>query len=489
MRGRHILLICLWLGSFSLYAQQPVEKTNEMKVYMHYMPWFETPETVGRWGWHWTMNNKNPHNVDAQGKREIASHYYPLIGPYASRDKDVIEYHLLLMKLAGVDGVLINWYGVQGSNGDIQSLLTSSDAIVSYVDDFGLEFGVVMEDRFSRSIEDVKANMAYLKENYFTKPQYINYGASEDPLVGIFGPITFEEPAQWEEISAAIAEDIEFLTLWYESAEAGVMADGEYAWIFQDHRNHMDHLKSFYTDRAPELETAMGVAYPGFVDFYQEGNAGSGYFTIPHKEGATLAATLKMANQYKENINMLQLATWNDFGEGTVFEPTLETGFEYLKQVQDFTGVEYGEDELKLVYKLFQLRKEFSSDNEVQEQLDLAAEHLVNLKIEEAENILSRFEVTGLLDGDTFSDKIHEVNLHVYPNPLSDSLLNIEFQGQQGKSTRLSILSLLGKVIIQKELPVGTSSASLSIEGLEEGIYILELQFGGKKATQKLIVN
>ena len=75
----------------------PVQKTNSMKVYMHYMPWFQSKPFAGYWGSHWTMANKNPDIVDANGQRQIASHYYPLIGPYASRDKVVIEYHLLVM--------------------------------------------------------------------------------------------------------------------------------------------------------------------------------------------------------------------------------------------------------------------------------------------------------------------------------------------------------------------------------------------------------
>src|SRR5262245_2445970 len=64
---------------------QPVDvtKTNPMKVYMHYMPWFETPATLGgsNWGYHWKFNNRNPNIVDATGKRQIASHYYPRSGP------------------------------------------------------------------------------------------------------------------------------------------------------------------------------------------------------------------------------------------------------------------------------------------------------------------------------------------------------------------------------------------------------------------------
>ena len=44
--------------------------------------------------------------LDSAGRREIASHAYPLIGPYDSNDPHVLEYHVLLMKLAGID-----WYG------------------------------------------------------------------------------------------------------------------------------------------------------------------------------------------------------------------------------------------------------------------------------------------------------------------------------------------------------------------------------------------
>ena len=76
------------------FSPVPVSKTNPMKLYVHYMPWFESKETNnGTWGQHWTMANKNPDEVSSDGKRQIASFYYPLIGPYASSDQDVIEYH------------------------------------------------------------------------------------------------------------------------------------------------------------------------------------------------------------------------------------------------------------------------------------------------------------------------------------------------------------------------------------------------------------
>src|ERR1700748_2311994 len=68
-------------------APQPVVKTNTQKVYAHYLPWFETPATSpdGKWGQHWTMANENP-DIITNGKRQIASYFYPMTGPYASSD-------------------------------------------------------------------------------------------------------------------------------------------------------------------------------------------------------------------------------------------------------------------------------------------------------------------------------------------------------------------------------------------------------------------
>jgi hypothetical protein len=394
----------------------PVAKTNPLKVYMHYMPWFESPATLGgtNWGYHWQFQNRHPNLIDANGRRQIASHFYPKIGPYASRDPHVIEYHLLLMKYAGVDGVMIDWYGVQGTNGDIGNLLTNSNAIVDRVDDVGLKFGVILEDRFATvssnnqtpDIAKAKANVAYLKNNYFNNPAYIRQNAGDDPLLGVFGPIRFQSEAQWTEILAEAGEPVDFLTLWYEKNDAGANADGEYAWIYQDAgRTHLQHQRDFYRLRAPTLGTAGGVAYPGFDDYYQEGGTSTNIgFTIPHNNGQTLSDTLALANTYKSAIDFLQLATWNDYGEGTMFEPTVETGFAYLEQLQTFTGVPYGKAELELVYRLYRARKEFAGNPAKQLLLDQAAANLTALDIAAATGLLEQAAPAGDFDRDGDAD-------------------------------------------------------------------------------------
>ncbi len=388
-------------------SAQPVDvpKTNPMKVYMHYMPWFDTPAVLGgtNWGYHWKMQNKNPNIVDASGKRQIASHYYPKIGAYQSNDPDVIEYHLLLMKLSGVDGVMIDWYGVQGTNGDINRLLTNSNAVVDRMDDVGLDFSVVMEDRFSANINQAKANVAYLRDNYFNKPDYTRLGAAQDPLLGVFGPITFQQSTQWTQILAEAGEDVDFLTLWYEKNDAGSNADGEYAWIYEDESldNHLAHQSNFYQFRSPSLGTVGGMAYPGFDDFYIQGGVGDIIpFDIPHNGGQTLDDVLNVASLNAAKMDFLQLATFNDFGEGTMFEPTVETGFEYLKQIQEFTGVPYDEDELQLVYRLYLARKKYAGDAPIGAMLDQVSALLTELEIEDAAALMDSAAPAGDYDAD-----------------------------------------------------------------------------------------
>jgi hypothetical protein len=381
----------------------PVPKTNPMQVFAHYMPWFNSPITLGanNWGYHWTMNNRNPNVVLPDGRRQIASHWYPLVGPYDSQDPDLIEYHLLLMKLSGIDGLTIDWYGSAGSNGDINSLLANSNAIINRAADFGLKFAVVLEDRFARSTADVTTNVAYLRNNYFNRPNYIRTGPGNDPLMMVFGPITQQTPANWQTILPAAGEDVDLRAIWYQSSEMGAQADGEFPWIFEDEAasDHLARQTAYYQTRTTQIGRAAGVAYPGFDDFYAEGGAGPGIgFTIPHNTGQTFTDTLNLANANASKIDMLQLATWNDFGEGTMIEPTREFGFNRLFRLQQYTGTPYSEVQLSIVRNLFDARKSTSGHVPSRLQLDAASNSLNRLQFSSASNAIRLANATAQID-------------------------------------------------------------------------------------------
>jgi hypothetical protein len=149
------------------------------------------------------------------------------------------------------------------------------------------------------------------------------------------------------------------------------------------------------------------VAYPGFNDFYQQGGAGNTLFYIPENNGQTLTDTLNLYDLYKPNLDMLQLATFNDFGEGTMFEPTVEAGFRSLHQIQLYTGAKdpgthraLDENDLQLIYQLYLARKEYAGNSSIQSMLNTVSADLTSLQIDAARTLLNQAAPPGDFNGD-----------------------------------------------------------------------------------------
>lgn len=369
----------------------PVDKTNSTKLYMHYMPWFHSKEYSGYWGSHWRMSNKNPENITNDGRREIASHYYPLIGPYDSGDPVLINYHLLLMKYAGIDGILIDWYGSHNIL-DYGSNLKNSNAIIDGARRIGLQFGIVYEEFTCEEVErrkdltDIEAareDMRYMSDQYWNQPNYVRI--NNRPLLLTFGPRHFLDKGQWTTILSDIPEPIEFYPLWHHKHRVGEQnAAGEFAWV--DFNEDLNELKTFYSN---DRSNRIASAYPGFHDYYVQGGWGDSYGYVDLAEGENFNNTLELADD--KNMSIIQFVTWNDFGEGTMLEPTEEYGFSFIHQIQQFAGVkDYDQTSFDVILDYYQKSKQYSQDASVQDELDDALNALIQLDIVKAESILSQ---------------------------------------------------------------------------------------------------
>lgn len=355
-----IFLVLLELSSVVLaeYNITLVPKLPGKKLYIHLMPWFETKETSGngQWGMHWTMATKNPDNIVGEdNKREIAAHYYPEIHPYGSGDGALIDYQIQMMKAAGADGVLIDWPGTLQAN-DYPKNHQNCINFVNRLASSGLEFAVVYEDRnlefTGDKIGQAQADMNWLQSNWISQPNYIRVNGN--PLVLVFGPIQLQSPNEWEQVFSVMNPKPTFLTLWYESQDAGANAAGEYAWIYSD---FLDGLANFYNNRP--LGTKMGVVYPGFHDFYVEGGWGGSYFHIPHEGTSTMRRTLDLA--LGSDVPFVQVGTWNDYGEGTMIEPTREFGNQFLNMLASGLKINHGDKEFNTIRDLYLKRKDYEA--------------------------------------------------------------------------------------------------------------------------------
>lgn len=174
----------------------------------HVMPWYETPAVRKNWGFHWSGCNPphNPEKLDENGLPDIRSHFHPLIGLYDSTDPEVLECQLLQMKIAGINGVIADWYGIASLH-DFPAIHAATGALFDAVRRQDMKFAVCYEDRTIEALiknrgihqseipSHLKEMTAWLAAHWFSAPQYFHFGGR--PLLLNFGPIYVKDRDAW----------------------------------------------------------------------------------------------------------------------------------------------------------------------------------------------------------------------------------------------------------------------------------------------------
>ena len=239
-----IVVICAWLACDSIAEESaPSESLGRARksLLVHYMPWFVSQPIRGEWGNHWTGNRKqfDPSKMGEGGLPDIAAHYHPLLGPYDSSDPNLIECHLLQMKLAGIDGMIVDWYGL-GQYGDYPQSHVATQAVFEAAGKFGLKFAVCYEDRtIEHLIQSGKLNrdhiaehlaetFGWLDENWFSGPQY--FKVADQPLLLNFGPMFVKDSRTWQQGFALLAKRPRLFALNHLWKNIG--ADGGFTWVY-----------------------------------------------------------------------------------------------------------------------------------------------------------------------------------------------------------------------------------------------------------------
>jgi len=378
------------------------------KIMAHYMPWFSAKPTSSTWGWHWTMNHFNP-DVISNGQRQIASQFYPSIGPYDSSDPVVLEYHVALMKLAGIDGVIVDWYGSQNYN-DYPFINTATLRLFEATQRAGLDFSICYEDNTikwmvdnakisaSQAITRAQQDVLQLQQRYFTNALYLRH--DNKPTLFTFGPQYFTNNAAWhpwESIFSVLTTNPCFVTL--DNLHNLAVANGAFAWPPMWKASggvlSLASLNSYLTD-FENAGAGWGIvgamAVPEFHDIYAEAGLGYTYGQLYPYGGLTFSNTLTRALTNASDV--VQIATWNDFGEGTIIEPTAEFGYQYLGIVQALRrkyvspAFSCTTNDLTLARRLYDLRKQYTGNAAAQAALDLAFSAIVSYQLSSAASIL-----------------------------------------------------------------------------------------------------
>ena len=384
-----------------LWGGLAIENAGAKLIMAHYMPWYESQPYTGYWGWHWTMSHFHPNTDNTNGYPEVTSWYYPQIGPYDSDDPAVLEYHVLLMKLAGIDGVIADWYGTDNFN-DYALVNQRTADLFAWLQKAGMQFCLCYEDatirqeingRFvtaSTAVSHAQQTMLYAESNYFTMSGYLRM--NDMPVLLDFGPQYFTSNQQWGSIFSVLnltnypaffTEDnrysigegaFDWPPMWMTQTNNGVLTDAMM----------MNYLTNF-EQKGSGWPAYISTAFPRFHDIYQQAGAMPSYGYLDDQSGTTLRQNLSRA--MTNASAMVQIATWNDFGEGTIIEPTAngvsgcalmdtndltaEYGYTDLGIIQDLrrqfldASFPYHTNNLTLPLRLFNLRKQYGNSNSV----------------------------------------------------------------------------------------------------------------------------
>ena len=324
-----VLAVCLSVVGWS--AATAAEPAPPPKLLAHVMPWYAAKPISGHWGWHWTMNRFDPERQEG-GRRQIASKLSPTIGPYDSSDTSVLEYHLLLMKLAGIDGIIIDWYGLTDVN-DYAELHRNTTLLIDMAGPLGLEVAICYEDRTVLELEKkgvleqgraahAAGEMQWLAEHWFPLDHYVRHNG--EPLLLSFGVANMTDD-EWNDALQLADVPVAYVS----QAKRRPTARGVFDWPVPS--QGLAAQKRFLQSTANEA-LAIPVAFPRFDDIYEQAGLHKSYGHIPDDKGRTFATTLH--NAVTAGHPLVQIATWNDWGEGTSIEPSLEYGTRDLEAIQ-----------------------------------------------------------------------------------------------------------------------------------------------------------
>lgn len=141
-----------------------------------------SPKTVFAYyyGWYSASRNNYIHWNDAGHKppSDLYSAYYPVLGPYDSKDPTIVDWHMKWLKEAKVDVILVSFWGINHQwNPDINQIMDKAN-------EYGLKISFVLEPKTAE--EHIK-NIKSLIDNYGNHPasykvaRSTSYGNNSNP--------------------------------------------------------------------------------------------------------------------------------------------------------------------------------------------------------------------------------------------------------------------------------------------------------------------
>jgi len=356
-----LLIFAVVFSSCSI-GNTPDTKGNGKVVMATYIPVFGGENKWYNWqylnAWEYGGEDSRPDLILENGRRQIASVYYPMIGAYDSTDKDVLGYHIDIAKAMGIDVFQINYYADLNKD-----YLKTTELLVKLAEEKKFKISFLYEPKIhlqnwikhenrQQKLEAVAEDIINIIKRYGDSEAFLKYRGRH--VIAVFGVAWSSLQAKdWEVIADLIGTSGYNPLLIGDNASSSDIKrtdvfEGMFHWeLYTANLRDADELKTYefcstinkyslqWVNSSGGERFPVGIVFPGFNDSRVWGwdlgrqrvigNTGKEFYT------QSWDVILENKGQY----DWLLIATFNDWNEGTIIEPDMDNGYDRAVMTQN----------------------------------------------------------------------------------------------------------------------------------------------------------
>jgi glycoprotein endo-alpha-1,2-mannosidase len=324
----------------SLAAAGPAFALPRLVLAVHY-PWYGTPAgPAGRW-WHWNhprlempvgrvVGFHDPRRGSEGGRLDIGATHYPAGGPYDSRDPARIRAQLAQVRAAGLDGLLVSWWGRESET------TLGLAALFREAGDAGLVLAPYYEtgELWRRGAAGVAADLSSLLERHGREQAWLRVGGTA--VVFLYASHRLR-PHAWDAVISRLAVEGRRLFLiadvrspeWLEARPDWLVRfDAFHVYTPIEFLARDRDLASTFA-RLAVLGRAAGRPFiPSVAPGFDDRRIRTPGTVVDRRAGVTYDDAWRAALAI--DPAWIVVSTWNEWHEGSEIEPSEEHGHRYL---------------------------------------------------------------------------------------------------------------------------------------------------------------
>ena len=299
----------------------------ERLVLSFYYTWYGNPEgPSGKWI-HWNSCGHNPDIGD------INAAHFPLLGPYDSSSPEVIKTHIKWAKSSGIDAFIIPWFGENNSIKGINSFVNEA---IKEKFNFAVSFPFP-DYPIEVSPEYAATQIIYILKTFSLLPNYLKI--KNRPVFFFFSADQFNQ-SFWRK-TFRIVKANGFNPFYFAHTKDSTTSrefDGIYFYLPIFFQRADRKTQTMYFRWANVLSNIKNcpVLLPVFPGFDNRKGCNANTLFVPRNNGNTLLQLFSFA--LAQDPEGIIASTFNEWHEGTEFEPSREYGFFYLTLLSILTN-------------------------------------------------------------------------------------------------------------------------------------------------------